>query len=160
MEISRGGKMDYHQAARDLLHTLKTANRLAAFKRLNEYTRGEMAVLSYLRIHENEIIVPSEISDFCKISSARVATVLNTLEDKGYVTRNIHRSDRRKILVSLTASGKTRAYAAKEETIGHLIQVLEIMGEQDTIDFIRTLQVFLNAGVKIGEKLEMEKKNG
>lgn len=38
-------------------------------------------------------------------STARIAVVLNTLEKKGYITRAIDPSDRRRVLVSLTPAG-------------------------------------------------------
>ncbi len=50
--------------------------------------------------------MPSDIARYTTTSTARIATILNNLEDKKMITREISREDRRKILVGITDKGK------------------------------------------------------
>ncbi|MDR0299928.1 MAG: MarR family transcriptional regulator [Streptococcaceae bacterium] len=136
--------MDYQQEAEKLLHVIKQAMKSPEINRINGFARGDMPVLGYLKKHEDKPTSPSEIGDYCNVSTARVATILGNLENKGFIRREIDRKDRRKIIVSLTAEGDQVFCQLKNKMILSLATRLEIMGEKDSQDLIRTFQKFID----------------
>ena len=112
---------------------------------------GETFVLYYLE--KQGSAVPGEISDAMGISSARMAAALNGLDDKGYITREIDKEDRRKIIVNLTAAGKQRAHQLIKEHMSHISEMLEMLGEADAREYVRIM-------VKIAQIKEHTYKRG
>lgn len=69
---------------------------------------GEIQVLAALRrALPNFTASPKELAQLTLVTSAAVTSRLNSLEEKGLVTRRIDEKSRRRILVSLTPKGVT-----------------------------------------------------
>lgn len=103
------------------------------------FFRGEEAMLIYLSKKQlnNDLITPSIISDNLNISTARVATSLNGLQKKGYITREIDKDDRRKIIIKLTNIGNKKANELKQNNLSKTVEILSKLGQEDTEEFIR-----------------------
>lgn len=93
--------MDYDDLANELIQNMRAAQTAGRQKSFQEGIRGETYVLYFIRENQGKT-VPSQISDGMGVSSARVAMALNSLEEKGMITREIDVDDRRKIIVKLT----------------------------------------------------------
>ena len=91
--------MDYNKAAEVFLTTVIKRGKAEMMHRFNTYSQGEHLVLGYLYKEAGKQIVPSKIAKFTHTSTARIAIILNNLESKNLITREISRTDRRKILV-------------------------------------------------------------
>ena len=155
--------MDYNQAAELFLTAVKKREKAALMNRFNNYSHGEQLVLGYLYKEAGKQIVPSEIAKYTNTSTARVATILNNLEEKRMITREISRTDRRKILVAITDKGRQTAKESKETACSNLARVFEEMGEQKTTTFIENFQLFLEIGTRHmqeAKEKEEEKNNG
>lgn len=50
----------------------------------------------------------NELCDFIGLSGSRVSRIIQTLEDKGYISREIGVADKRKMIFSLTHLGKKK----------------------------------------------------
>jgi DNA-binding MarR family transcriptional regulator len=101
--------MDYKEIASEFMKNMENMHKLrraSPQKQIDEPMQGEHFVLQFIPSH-NGYVLPSEISYEMGISSARIAAILNGLERKGLITRQIDISDRRRILVDLTPKGKT-----------------------------------------------------
>jgi len=81
--------------------------------------------------------VPGQISGEMGISSARVATALNNLEDKGLITREIDIEDRRKIIVRLTPMGADHVDEWQRRLLEKLADILVRIGEDDARELVR-----------------------
>jgi DNA-binding MarR family transcriptional regulator len=128
--------MDYSDLAAEFLDTM-TALRKAKFqKRLSESLRGELFILQYIVQHEG-LVLPGAISHEMNISSARITAVLNNMEDKGLVTREIDKSDRRRILIRLTQAGRDLADRHRQQSISHMVHMLSLLGEEDAREYVR-----------------------
>lgn len=115
--------------------------------------KGEEAMLLYLNERSNDnIISPSEISEDLNITSARVATSLNSLQSKELITREIDKVDRRKIVINLTDKGIKLANELKETHLNDLASILEKLGLEEANNLIQVSQKFMNI-------LREEKKN-
>lgn len=130
--------MDYLKLANELLRKMRSLQRAQPQKRINEFLQGEAFVIQYIARQDSNVL-PSEISNEMNISSARIAAALNNLEGKGLITRQIDKSDRRRVLVSLTKAGEELAeeyyQMALEETAG----ILGYLGERDAKEYVRIM---------------------
>lgn len=130
--------MDYTELAVELIQKMKVLHRAKSQKNMNGALQGEQFVLHYL-LHQGGDVLPGEISNEMDVSSARVATALNSLENKGLITRQIDKSDRRRIIVSLTAKGRDAAKKHKQAIVQEMAEVLALLGEEDAKEFIRII---------------------
>ena len=144
--------MDYEALARAMLSKMYTLNKTRPQRTLNEAMRGETFVLQYI-IHSGGPVLPSEISHFMNISTARTAAALNSLERKGLVTRRIDPADRRRILVELTGQGKAFASEKQAHMLLHATKMLEQLGETDSVELLRILGRVTDIMAKLHEEL-------
>jgi DNA-binding MarR family transcriptional regulator len=68
--------------------------------------RGDVGVLSALRIAENNRLSPTQLFKGLMLSSAGITSRLDRLEKRGLVRRERHPNDRRGVLVELTDEGR------------------------------------------------------
>ncbi len=113
---------------------------------LNDFNRGEVGVLSYLTF-DKEISTPGELSDKLCVTTARIASILNSLENKGFIKRKIDELDKRKTLVTITSKGKELVLSTKNEIINKIIKVIKEIG-------IEELKSYTLTALKIRKVLE------
>ena len=131
--------MDYTRLADEYLQQMHTFRRFKPQQKINESMHGEAFTLHHIAINKDHII-PSEISDATGISGARIAAMLNSLENKGFITRQIDRTDRRRILVTLTDKGKEQEEAHRQALIETIEKMLRSLGEHDAKEYVRILR--------------------
>ena len=129
--------MDYDEVARKLIVYSRSLAK-GSLSAAGGASVGETPVLQYLSSADGDVI-PSEIAKKLGFSRARMSHILDSLETKGYVTRRPDPSDRRRVLVSATESG--RDYAAKKnaESVAMLSNQLSSLGEHDAKELVRIL---------------------
>ncbi len=128
--------MNYNELAAEFLHKMRVLRKVTSHRNISEALQGEAFVLRFIHCHKGDVL-PSEISNEMEVSSARVAAALNSLENKGLITRQIDPSDRRKILVRLTAKGREVAERHYREVIADTANLLQQLGEQDAKEYVR-----------------------
>lgn len=103
---------------------------------------GELYVLKGIERHTFCSDRPAYVSDIQSklfITMPAVSQILSGLEKKGYVTRQADRSDRRKVAVALTPSGKDILSRTKEYTNQMIGETICRFGEENTRQLIRLL---------------------
>lgn len=128
--------MDYRKLAEDFFYKSYQLKKNHHQQMLDESLQGEIFTLLYINERKTQVL-PSQISEEMSISTARVASILNNLENKGYIDRQIDREDRRRILVNLTENGQVQADKHHDMVIGLTARMLELLGEEDALDFVR-----------------------
>ncbi len=128
--------MDYIKLADEFLESMRLFRKANMHKNINDSLHGEAFVLHCIYQQGGDIL-PGEISSEMEVSSARVATALNSLEKKKLITRSIDVNDRRKILVSLTPEGIEVAERHKQAVLQDAARMLERLGEQDAKEYVR-----------------------
>lgn len=136
--ILEGMTMDYNDLAQDFLEKMRVLSKARPQRKINRFMQGEIFVLNYIFCNEG-IAAPGAISDEMEISTARVAAALNSLENKGFITRRTDSRDRRKVLVELTEAGRLRCREYREMAIGDAAGMLCVLGERDAKEFVRIL---------------------
>lgn len=84
--------------------------------------------------------MPTMISDYLHLSTARVANALKSLEKKRYIRRSHDMQDRRRVTVSLTPLGKQIAQENLDDTLEKINELMHDMGEEDADEFIRLMK--------------------
>jgi DNA-binding MarR family transcriptional regulator len=128
--------MDYKKLAERFFYKSYQLKKYELQQIIDENVQGESFALLYIK-NKKSFALPGEISGEMNISSARVAAILNNLENKGFIERQIDKTDRRKILVTLTKEGEEKAKNHNEEVIAQIAKMLELLGEQDAEEFVR-----------------------
>jgi DNA-binding MarR family transcriptional regulator len=119
-------------------------------KRIDRYSSGEALVLKLICLACGPVH-PSELREKACISSARVAAILRTLERKGFITREIDTTDRRKILVSITETGRVVAEEEIQKMEAQLAAVFKEMGTEDSEELIRLLERMFEVFVRLND---------
>jgi len=131
--------MDDTKLTMALIENLLSLVRTSLQKQFGQFVRGESYILNNL-LKRSDAALPSELSADMGISTARVAVILNNLENKEYITREMDSSDRRKILVRLTEKGKMRIVDEHKQLFENTRFVIREIGEEDAHELIRILQ--------------------
>lgn len=113
--------------------------------KINFAIKGEVAALLYISNFKE--VTPKDISEQFKISTARVANGLNSLESKKLIKRSINKEDRRQVNVKVTALGLEKAEIIKKQHVNIFTLILEKLGLEDTIkslELLKKMQTILN----------------
>lgn len=140
-------RVETDELANEFLHLMPRLHRTGPQKQINESMRGEHFIVQYINMQGRKV-QPSEISNEMRISSARVAAALNSLEKKGFIVREIDPSDRRRILVDLTDEGKQTAHKISMHMVEGVHALFAEIGVEDARDLIRIIKkiaVFMEA---------------
>ena len=89
-------------------------------------------LFAILRIeeHQGKRATPSQLSKHLFVTKPAISKMLNSLEDKNYITRKIEKLDRRVVYVELTEAGKTFLKECKEYHISYYQSAFEKLGEE------------------------------
>ncbi len=128
--------MDYTALASELLRVQANLLQVPANRQMSKMVKGELFVLHYLTTHDN-IIHPKELSEKMAVSTARIASLLNHMEEKKLIHRLADKEDSRQIVVVLTEYGRQEAYRVRAEVISYVGAMLESLGEEDAQAYIR-----------------------
>jgi len=131
--------MDYEELAVEFMNNMRILQTAKKQRFIQEGVHGEAFVLHFVREKDYDVI-PSNISDAMEISSARVAAALNSLENKGMITREIDTKDRRRIIVKITPKGAEHAEEQQKAIIRHIRSILTVLGEYDAKEFVRIMK--------------------
>lgn len=105
-------------------------------QKIDKCLKGEIFVL-LLILNQNGSIMPSELSNFMSISTARVTAILNNLENKKMIEREIDKIDRRKIQVKLTKLGENEAKTHQKKVLENIVDIFRFLGEHDSKELVR-----------------------
>jgi DNA-binding MarR family transcriptional regulator len=86
------------------------------------------------------------------VSKAAVSQTLGTLEKKGYVERAIDRDNRRKIVITLTDSGRAALEHSNDALDSFIVSLINRFGEAKTSRLIGLINDF----AELVESLEKE----
>ncbi len=128
--------MDYKELAEEYLMIRAQLLKVPASQQVTKLVKGELFVLNYLATHE-KAVYPKDLSKEMVVSTARIAVILNQMEDKKWITRTADTEDNRQILVALTEEGHQVIEQQREKIIHAVVQMFEKLGPEDAAEFIR-----------------------
>ncbi|MBR2742248.1 MAG: winged helix-turn-helix transcriptional regulator [Clostridia bacterium] len=98
--------------------------------------RGELFVLNFLE-ERGGSAYPGEISEAMQVSTARVAAILRSMKNKGWIERHTDESDSRYISVTITVRGKEEFAEKSLEALSKMREILDFLGEEDSAELLR-----------------------
>lgn len=107
-------------------------------------TAGQPKVLDYLGLHNGS--VQKAIAAGCQIEPATLTGILNRMEEKGLIYRQMENGDRRSLHVYLTEEGKEKQKLVRETLEGLTREILSEISPEEQ-------QVLLECLVKICSKM-------
>jgi DNA-binding MarR family transcriptional regulator len=146
--------VDFSERAIERLRAMSSNYGSGVLDRMALYSSGESFLLRLLACkdellsHTEDGVHPSELQKRMGTSSARVAAILRSLEKKGFITREVDRNDRRRVIVSITAEGKAHVDVEMDEMDAMIREVFLSLGEEDTNEFVRILDRVFEEFVK------------
>ena len=143
--------MYYQTLANELLHIRMNLLQVPASQKLSGILRGELFVLNYL-YNRNEGIHPKELSEKLSVSTARIASLLNHMEEKHLVVRETDPEDSRQVLVRLTPDGLGAIQRCRSDVLANVERMLEDLGPDDAREYIRIQEKIYNNYAKSGKK--------
>lgn len=138
---------DYADRAFFAISEIMSGNRKNMMDNMSRANKGELFVLHFLTARHGHVL-PSELSAALQSSTARISALLGNLEKKGQIEREIDKSNRRNILVTITEAGRIRALNEMNEMRQSVTRVFLEMGETDTAEFIRLTRQFFKLSQK------------
>lgn len=125
-----------------LLETFKLG--LPKANTFHEFSEGEFGILNTLLVNEKKghsQMTPKELCEAQSLTSGRISSTLKTLEAKHFITRKTDNFDKRKTLVSLTLKGKELALKMFNRIVDELKDIIDKLGEANTLELIRLLKI-------------------
>ena len=129
----------YQRMALELFTAMEQSTRHLHHLEVNASMRGEMAVMRMLE-QEHGALTAGELSRLLEMTTSRIAAVLGALEKKGLIVRCADQADRRRVLVTLTESGRAMCRMKRQRLLGRMTRFLAELGEEDAAHFVRLMK--------------------
>lgn len=131
--------MDRKAAAEEILRAMVCLGGKKKAADMQMGSRGEAMVLRLVSLHPAGM-TPGELREQTEVSSARIAAILRTLEEKGMLCRQTDSKDRRRVRVLLTEAGRQRAAENEACIVTMVKRVLERLEDEEIACCIRVLR--------------------
>lgn len=107
---------------------------------ISEKTLNDNLVNNILKskVKDNKIHL-NKLREFMNIAPSTITPIITSLEEKGYVVREIDKEDRRNIYVHLTKKGIQHTKTMQSGLINNINEYIKFMGKEDTDEFIRLI---------------------
>ena len=130
--------VNYNELALELLEYLCCNAKLKFQKSTEDYTHGEIKILTLLTQNDNGIS-PGDICESLGMTTPRISAALASLTKKDLVTRVTDPKDKRRLHIYITESGKALVEAKKHELAKSLSELLSSLGEEDAVEYVRIM---------------------
>jgi len=97
----------------------------------------------------------SDIRSYLQVTKGAVSQMLSSLEKKGFINRDINKSNRRNLIVTLTAEGRQILERQYGEFTDRLEKIISRLGEDD----VRQMITIVNRMIEITNDIEAGEKN-
>lgn len=128
--------MCFDKLAEEFIDTEMVLCHIPENQQLIKAIHGEMFVLGYLSAHGKRAY-PKELSKALDVSTARIARMLNHMEEKGLIVRQVDGQDMRQKIVILTEKGDSLSVIQHKEAVEAARRILERLGFEDACEFLR-----------------------
>jgi DNA-binding MarR family transcriptional regulator len=110
---------------------------------------ASLCLLCHIREHPGDLSGEKIRSELC-ITKAAVSQMLGALEKKGYLTREVNKDNRRRIILSLTGKGAAFIEKTSAETEERLAGIISRFGKAKTRELITLINRFSDITEKAG----------
>lgn len=100
-------------------------------------------IIDYLSCHDN--VTSGELATFLKVSTARIANVINTMENNHLVIRCKDTKDKRKVIVKLSEEGKQTYLERYNEAYSMFEKLVDKVGISNMEEFLSYVKLIQNS---------------
>lgn len=126
--------MNYNKKAEEIFETL-TKRKKYIGELSSNISQGESGVLLYL-LNVNSNVSQSELSEKLGVTMPRIVAVINTLQKKELIEKNVDSTDKRKSIISITNKGKDNIIKKRKDAIKFIENVIKELDEQEIEQYI------------------------
>ena len=126
------------------------------YKDMDLATFSLMKALDRNQPGSDENIYLSELNKQLCVTKAALSQMANHMEEKGFLTREINKSNRRKVTITLTPEGHEAIKEADVEFDRIFTEFLSRLGDDDANELVRLFNRFAN----IADELDQEHGGG
>lgn len=126
--------MNYNKKAEEIFETL-TKRKKYIGELSSNISQGESGVLLYLSNAKSNVS-QSELSENLGVTMPRIVAVINTLQNKELIEKNLDSNDKRKSIISITNKGKDNIIKKKKDAIKFIQNVIKELDEQEIEQYI------------------------
>lgn len=112
-------------------------------KEISQKIKHEIYILSYLKLHGG-MAHPKDLSEEFIVSTARMAVLLNQLEEKEYIVRMPDIEDNRQTIIKLQPKGISFFEDKNNEILSFISRFFEALGAEDSREFVRLYTKLMN----------------
>lgn len=138
--------MDVRNTTEAFLKALKNTYFSNSAKVTTEYLRGECRLLSFLSIEPKRRYKSGELAKHLGITTARIASTLNTLEKKGFIKRETSPEDKRRVYVAITEEGFEYIERKRENVCVFFDGIFSELEKSECDEFIRLIEKIADIG--------------
>ncbi len=132
--------MEQQKGARLLYSCLNMRRQLNKLIGNGNLSQGEYLVLRNIRLSDSGVsaggmrghIKAAALSDILELSRPSITRILNALELRGFITRNIDKEDRRSVSIELTEAGIEALEKANRELLSIAVRLVDSLRDADT----------------------------
>lgn len=139
--------MTRRQQVEDLLTDLATVRHSMIARKQQgglQLSPAQREILHYVHTADEPITI-SEIASAAGISNSAVTQHLDDLEDHGYVKRSPSDTDRRSVVVTISATGQKQIDKANEVATNHLLELFSVLSDKEIASFSQIIHKLANA---------------
>ena len=136
--------MNYRKLAAELLSTQAELHLASIDRQMSRFSRGMYFALQFLTTHDG-IAHPRDLSQGMSVSSARVAALLNRMEERRLIRRETDVNDNRQVVITVTEAGTCLLREMREELLDGVAQALESIGPEDAEAYLRIQRKMVDA---------------
>jgi DNA-binding MarR family transcriptional regulator len=114
-----------------------------------ELNMASIYLLYHIREHPGDLSGEKICRNLC-VTKAAVSQMLGSLEKKGYLTREVNRDNRRRIILSLTGKGAAFIEKTNAETEERLAGIISRFGKAKTRELITLVNRFSDITENVG----------
>ena len=134
---------EYYDLAGQFVNVRRSLPYMKFDKEVSKKIKHELCILSYLKLHSG-MAHPKDLSEEFIVSTARMAVLLNQLEEKGYIVRIPDSNDSRQTIVRLEPKGTDFFESINNEILKFIVKFFEELGEEDSREFVRLYTKLMN----------------
>lgn len=109
-------------------------------EKLQKYNINRSESIAIMSIYDNKKINMSELCSYIDLKSGSLTSLIDNLIKKGYVKREFDKNDRRKILISLTAKGKTLSEIIRQSFEENAISRIKKLNPEEVKKFSESIE--------------------
>lgn len=129
--------MDRRQFLVDLLLRVSKSEKKKAFNVVDDASKGLFLALQLIK--DNEGLTAGELAKKFKVSTARVAVVLRTLEEKGYIIKQVDKKDKRKVIIKISPLGLEKHQENQIKVLDKIVMLFDNFTDEELITFTELL---------------------